>query len=556
MSVSQLQSCRSWHWNGPMTLEAVREASRGIRRFLAESGLPEEDLGAWELVIAEAGNNCVLHPGDIPPDADLDLIVTVTPSKVIARLRDRTLGFDWPDSPELPPDDAESGRGLFLIHVLTDNRTYARGPHGNFLELERACSVTPLSSEDLEATLMAMTEELSSCYESLASIFHFIAEARTTSSLEEFADSVLKHLIHSTSARIGILRVVTDGRLVTLTCHGSSADAPLEIEKKALGGSLDQWIEGPLPGLADHRPLTGVVHPFSHEGEPIGTLLLARSEAEGPFNAGEVSMIRTFSEFFTQHILSRRHEEAAIRSSVARHEFELAAAIQHSLLPTFLPVVHGVAAAGHCESALSIGGDFYDLIPLEDTGYFFVIADVMGKGVAASLMAAVTRSVIRSFGEDFERPALLLEKTAFQISEDLERLEMFVTVAVGCIDVVAKEIRIASAGHCPIAVVAGGILTEVRPENPPVGIERAPTYPEHVIQLTPGTRLLAFTDGLVDPRGERPRFGSESDVAAWLAAAGASGVSILKSSLLERLGQHASAAPLADDQTFLLLSYD
>jgi sigma-B regulation protein RsbU (phosphoserine phosphatase) len=171
-------------------------------------------------------------------------------------------------------------------------------------------------------------------------------------------------------------------------------------------------------------------------------------------------------------------------------------------------------------------------------------------------MAAVTRSVIRSFDQDFTQPARLLEKVARRMSDDLDRLEMFVTVAVGVIDVPSGVIRIANAGHCLVAVATNGTLTEAGPDNPPVGIERAPTYPEHVIPLTPGTHLLAFTDGLVDPRGGRPRFESESEVAAWLASSDVTGVSALKSSLLERLGYHATAAPLADDQTFLLLSRD
>ncbi|MGD9419213.1 MAG: SpoIIE family protein phosphatase [Verrucomicrobiota bacterium JB025] len=561
---SQSTTARSWHWNGPPTLEAVREASAGTRRFLTESGLLENDISAWELVIAEAGNNCVFHPGDATQTQRIDLLVTVTPEKVIARIRDTTPGFDWPDDPELPPVDAETGRGLFLIHALTDSRTYARGPHGNILELERNCQSSHQQAEDLEATLMAMTEELSSCYESLASIFHFIAEGRDVETLEEFAANILNHLIQSTSSRIGIIRIVRNGKLVTIASHGTPDTPPLAVETDALGARLDRWVSGTQDNLADGAPVTGIVHPFAYESQPLGTLLLARTGTDAPFNAGEESMIRTFSEFFTQHILSRRHEEEAIRSSIARREFELAASIQHSLLPPPHPPVHGVAATGHCESALSIGGDFYDLIPLEDIGYFFVIADVMGKGVGASMMAAVTRSAIRSLGEDFDRPAMLLEKVATQLYDDLDRLEMFVTVAVGVIDVPAGVIRIANAGHCPVAVVSNGSLTEAGPENPPVGIENSPNYPEHEIKLTPGARLLAFTDGIVDPRNERPCFESENLVCSWFeqTAATTPELPALKSSLLDFLGHHSSstasssAALLADDQTFLLIAFD
>ena len=171
----------------------------------------------------------------------------------------------------------------------------------------------------------------------------------------------------------------------------------------------DQWIDA-----SDANPavLSGLVHPFYHEDELMGVLSLGRHHSAHPFNAGEVNVVHTFAEFFAQQMLSRRHEEEAIRSSVARREFELAAAIQQSLLPPPLPDVAGVSVTGHCESALSIGGDFYDLIPCGKDGYFFVIADVMGKGVAASMIAAVTRSTVRAFSHFYQYPARLLEQVA------------------------------------------------------------------------------------------------------------------------------------------------
>lgn len=553
---SQTTNARSWQWTGSATLEAVREASIGTRRFLTESNLPEVDVSAWELVVAEAGNNCALHHQGCNIEFTLDLLITITPAKVIMRLSDSTPGFDWPEVTELPDDDSENGRGLYLIDCLTDKRTYARSRQRNILELERNCSSTPENYEDTEATLLAMTEELSSCYESLASIFHFISEARNSATLADFATSVLAHLIQSTSSRIGILRVVQEGKLITLARHGCADCEVLDLETQALGDCLDRWIHGSLDDFPQHTRLIGLVHPFSHEQESIGTLLLLRTDEDSPYNAGEENMIRTFGEFFTQHILSRRHEEAAIRSSVARREFELAAAIQSSLLPPPHPPICGVSTAGHCESALSIGGDFYDLIPLEGRGFFFVIADVMGKGVAASMMAAVTRSVIRSLSPHFHQPAALLELVAKQMYDDLDRLEIFVTIAVGIIDVPAREIRIANAGHCPVILTNADQTLEIGPDNPPIGIEPRPSIPEKVIPITSNTTILAYTDGLVDPRNARPSFPAEEDVTAWFSSTASTLCDLeeMKEALLKHLEYHTNNALLADDQTFVVLS--
>ncbi len=552
----------AWRWSGPYTLGAVREASTGARAFLEPLGLPEPELAAWELILTEAGNNSVIHGTGDPSDLSWQVQLLFTPDRVIARIIDGNADFEWPVDPELPDDDAESGRGVFLIHTLTDFRKHEHHSGGNILTLERRH--TPAApAEDLEATLDAMTEELASCYESLSAIFRFTAEARSTARLEDFAESLLHHLGTITASDCGMLRVVSQNQLTTLANHGCDAtpacaveESPLPLEAAAVITRQDQWIDS---SAANPAVLSGLVHPFYHEDELMGVLTLGRHQSAQPFNAGEVNVVHTFAEFFAQQMLSRRHEEESIRSSVARREFELAAAIQQSLLPPPLPDLAGVSVTGHCESALSIGGDFYDLIPCGKNGYFFVIADVMGKGVAASMIAAVTRSTVRAFSHFYQYPARLLEQVALQMHDDLDKLEIFVTMAVGIVDVSEGLIRVANAGHCPVIVCQPGAEpTEVSPERPPVGLERNPVFTEYEIPLRPGTRILAYTDGIVDPRNHRPSFRSQPEVADWFAETTArmEPIGDIKSALLQRLGHNIDPNTLADDQTFLLISFD
>lgn len=559
---SQSAIGNAWQWSGPYVLGAAREAAIGARKFLASHGLPESELAAWDLVLTEAGNNCVIHHSGGSPDLTWEVHLLFSPDRVIVRMHDCNAGFVWPDNPQLPDEDSESGRGIFLIHSLTDFRKYTCHPGGNVLTLERRHKVAA-PSEDLEATLDAMTEELASCYESLSAIFRFTAEARRTNRLEEFASSLLQHLSTITASDCGMLRVVSQNQLTTLAIHGCEpppvcpVDAsPIPLEAAAVSTRQDQWMDD--SGL-DSSTLSGLVHPFYHDDKLMGLILLGRHHSAQPFNAGEVNVVHTFAEFLAQQMLSRRHEEEAIRSSVARREFELAAAIQQSLLPPPLQDISGVSVTGHCESALSIGGDFYDMIPCGKNGYFFVIADVMGKGVAASMIAAVCRSIVRSSSQFYQFPAKLLDRVALQMYDDLERLEMFVTIAVGIVDVEEGLIRVANAGHCPVVISRQeGKFTEVFPEQAPVGLEKYPACSEHKIPLEQGMRILAYTDGLIDPRNQRPSFDTQPDVADWFAAAATTSphINVLKSNLLERLGHSTDPNTLADDQTFLLIGID
>ena len=551
-ALSISHSARSWQWHGTANLRSIRDISLGIRKFLSGCNIEESEITAWELVISEAGNNVAIHS----PGGDLDVLVTLTPTKVIVRIKDCSAGFEWPDDVSLPPDSYESGRGLFLIQELTDARSYCKSNKVNILELERNYKSELIPDEDLESTLTAMTEELLFCYESLASIFHFIVEARETESLDEFASSLLEHLSKSTSTSMGLLRISRkDGRMETLAHYGVSDIPPIEIELTAIDERSDQWIDGEINELGNGQAMAGMVHPFYSDGVLIGSITLARMAGSGRLNAGEVNMIHTFAEFFIQHTLSRKHEEEAIQSSVARHEVQLAANIQNSLLPRAPLPIHGAEIDGECQSALSVGGDFYEVITLPDVGYFFVIADVMGKGVAASLIAAVTRSVIRSVTNDFLNPAELLGVVAKLMYEDLDRLEMFVTISIGILDLSKQEIRIANAGHCPVIVVSDKV-TEAAPSNPPLGLEKAPDYFEHVIPLTSNTKVLAYTDGFTDSRNGKLSFESEDAVTSWFQSISSecSTLQELKQRIQERLGTNKAAETLADDQTYIIMT--
>ena len=546
---------RSWYWEAEATLESAREASRGIRDFIADVGLPLDEQTAWELLVSEAANNCAVHGSVLGKPCKLDLLVTVMPEKVMLRMGDTGPGFEWPETTELPDETSESGRGLYLIDTLTDARHYVRSKGRNVLEVERLFA-TPAVLEDQEETLRTMTEELSSCYESLSSIFHFISEARSADSLESFASRLLDHLTLCTSSDFGVLRVMREGKLETCALSGVEEFAPLGIEEESARDFLDRWFTGMQNGFPHGPTLTGIVHPFHHHELELGSIMLGRYDESLPFNAVEENMIRTFAEFFTQHLLGLQHEQAAIEFRVAQREFELAAEIQRSLLPPEQEPERGVVATGNCESALSIGGDFYDLIPIAGKGYFFVLGDVMGKGVAASMMAAVTRSAVRSHAEAYCQPAELLRRVSEQLYEDLDRLEMFVTLVVGMVDQETGEIRVANAGHCPVLVTQGQETILLEPENPPVGIDPRPQYPELSVKIRDSVKILAFSDGLVDPRNKRKSFQDEHELAAWWteASGNAGHADQLKKLLLNHLENDSKSALIADDQTFIIIT--
>jgi serine phosphatase RsbU (regulator of sigma subunit) len=236
---------------------------------------------------------------------------------------------------------------------------------------------------------------------------------------------------------------------------------------------------------------------------------------------------------------------------------KIAEDIQRSLLPRTLPEIPGFSMAGYCKSARPIGGDFYDVVPLKDGSLLLVIVDVMGHGVPSALFAAEFHSLTRVMPEWVPRPSELLARANHLMFEELSEVDMFITAQIACFNPRTLQLQLANAGHCPALLHDGtGEIRQMAPEGMPLGWVRDCEFKDEVAQLEPGSKLLLFTDGVIDtesPAGAR--FGLDR-LGQWLqSVSNVPGTAeALKYNLASELGRFQGAASLCDDQTFLLFS--
>ena len=572
----------------PCDLASARTAAKSVRAFLEAQGLPEPDAERWELVLAEAANNTVLHTEPGRRTKPLELLVLCDPEQVELRLIDETPGFDWPDQAALPDPLSEHGRGLYLIQTLTDQSHYYRGRAGNCLLLTKARGATaalaPMEAcaavlrrrvRELETTLAGMTEELASCYESLSAIFQFSSAPAAGSDLADFARDVLGHLLNITNADWYVLRLWQreSQTLVPLVVFPERRPlAPLALsapaqtacaETQSVAQRQDVWLDPARLAVPD-EPLTvmppaqtGLIHPFFLNDELTGTLALGRAAADEPFTAAQVNVVHTFADFLALQLMNRRYKDNELRAQLATRELEIAAEIQHSLIPERLPQPAGWSVAGYCRSARQAGGDYYDVVACGTDGLFVVVADVMGKGLPAAMLAAILRAVVRAHTYLYPQPALLLRRMNDVLFADLDRLDMFITAQVLYLDTNNHTLLTAGAGHCLplLCQPAAGRLVSIHAGGLPLGVERDSTFTEAAHALNPGDVVLVHTDGITELRNERCEFLGVEGLVRWLrqAAANPGSASALQASLLERLRAFQGAATVADDQTFVFL---
>ena len=244
--------------------------------------------------------------------------------------------------------------------------------------------------------------------------------------------------------------------------------------------------------FASNPSVVGSPHIRFYAGHPL--------EGAGGHRVGALCLVDERPRHFSQ---SEQALLAELASWVQREldrtaELDSAARVQQALLPRGVPEVAGYEVAGMCLPAGSVGGDFFDWYHAPDGQLVVTLADVMGKGLPASIVMATVRAVMRSTTRDGD-PGDALTKAAATLHEDLERTGRLVTLCHARLDPDRNELRYADAGHGLMLLVrADGSAHRPDAGGLPLGVLPDQTWTERVLQLEPGDTALAFSDGLLD----------------------------------------------------------
>jgi anti-anti-sigma factor len=251
--------------------------------------------------------------------------------------------------------------------------------------------------------------------------------------------------------------------------------------------SADDWTRRfGLP--REELSAAGLGLPLWIGGEVVGAVGFRFGQDDRPFSAGDRLLARTLA---TQCALAL--ERARLYES-ERHAAEV---LQRALLPAGLPPpvaarldVRYLPAAGGRS-----GGDFYDVLQLDDGSLSLVVGDVVGHGIEAAAVMGQLRSAWRAFALEGSRPAALLGR----LSRFARRVEGASVATVACAVLDGAELAYACAGHPPPLLRPPGAPAEYLMEGrgPPLGVSHAP-YDEGRVTLAPGSLVLLYTDGMIE----------------------------------------------------------
>jgi sigma-B regulation protein RsbU (phosphoserine phosphatase) len=229
-----------------------------------------------------------------------------------------------------------------------------------------------------------------------------------------------------------------------------------------------------------------------------------------------------------------------------------------SLLPQKDVEVEGLRIAALCLPAAEVGGDYYDLLPLSDERLAVLVADVSGKGTSAALYMAELKGLVLSLSRTHDSPSKLLSEANRNLAQSLDP-RSFITMTYAIVDVRARRLRFARAGHNPLIQLDArtGRTQVLTPPGLGLGIDRGERFDEVLeereLPLDSGDIFVFFTDGVSEAMNPKAELFGEKRLRDVIEGAEGLSSEALKERILAEVRGFAAGAAPHDDMTLVIL---
>ena len=335
-------------------------------------------------------------------------------------------------------------------------------------------------SLDIEETLKLAVERISDCME---------AEAASVFLLDQAGQSLVCRANSGPVSVVGIKLALGKG-VVGRTFSQNACQMVRDAQQ-------DPDFAGKVDKDTGFRTRSLLSTPLQSAEGAIGVLQVLNKRDGGLFDEADRDLLRLFAAPAALAISNAALVKELIEQQRIRRELELARKMQRSLLPKRrrgrYPVI------GINRPAYEISGDFYDFVDLPDGRIAFMIGDVAGKGLDASLLMVRTASLLRWAGKEGVTPDRWMGRVNEELSATIAR-GTFVCAAAGYYDPGSGTVSWSNAGFMPALLFRDGEFQEFEAGGPPLGILDGIEYPVDTVRLDGGS-LWFFSDGVTDVRG-------------------------------------------------------
>lgn len=386
---------------------------------------------------------------------------------------------------------------------------------------------------------------------------------------EVIIDKIVRRAVKASKANQGLITLVGEQQQEdVLMAQTLVRQFNPEEEQFHVNQSLLSWMqrykkplrlnnprhEAPLQGIFWDVSFQSVLCvPLMTKARLTGILTVCDKRDPTGFNEADERLLAIMGAQSAQVIEQARLYKEEQRLGRMQEELKLAYEIQTNLLPKAAPQLPGYDLAGASVPAQTVGGDYFDYIPVDENRLAVCVGDVMGKGLPASLLMANAQATVRGQTPWTASVAECLVRSNKLLFESTSP-GAFVTLFYGMLDTTDHCFRYSNAGHNrPLLIRQGQEPEEIPGGGLVLGAVQNFAYKEAAFTLAPGDVLLIYSDGIPEARNRSGEQFGEARLAEVLKLYAGDSAQAIIDAVLHAVKQFAGTTPQTDDITLLVV---
>jgi serine phosphatase RsbU (regulator of sigma subunit) len=336
--------------------------------------------------------------------------------------------------------------------------------------------------------------------------------------LAELFPVILELAMESVGAERGVLLTLEGEQLTPRASSGGEFRISSAVRDKVLAerasllvqNVLDDQLLRARESIVAEGVRSFMAVPLQTDELVTGLLYVDSSHFERRFSRDHLNLLTVMANVAAMRIEHARLAEVEAAGKRLEYDMAQAAEIQRQHLPACAPTVAGLDLAGHNVACRTVGGDFYDFLPLSGGRVAILVADVAGKGMPAALMMMDAQARVRIMAGDLEDVAGLIDRLSRSLAGACPS-NRFITMFLFVLDPATGHLTYCNAGHNPpLLLRAGGGVEELSEGGPVLGLPLRIPYRQGQCELRQGDLITLFSDGVTEAENaEGEEFGTE-----------------------------------------------
>lgn len=458
------------------------------------------------------------------------------------------------DPAVLKPGDVIGIGSSRVVYEPSDSVAFLKD--GEDTQSTSAISLSEPTPEKLASAPVALLE-------TVAEVARKIAEPQP---LETLLNSILQVCLEKTAAQRGAIMLIEDEGDLKPKAYISTSRAHEKFaisrtianqairENKAI---LIRDVEGDehlkmSESIASLKIRSAICTPLWNGEKTVGILYVDTTEHTNLFNETDLYFFSALTGLIAEKIENALLAEIAKEKERLDTEIEIARDIQQNLFPKSIPEIPGYDVACFNRPSTEVGGDYYDVLIVDEHCYGMAIGDVVGKGIGAAMLMSNLQAVLRARAWSIRRPGDLLNRINADIAGRVGE-GRFITFCYFLLDSENDILIYSNAGHNPPYLSRAGKIKELEVSGIPLGIFGESQYQDSEEPLSSDDVVILYSDGITECMNEDEEEFGEDRLKTVLAANSDKSAHDISEAIVRAVDAFREEAASSDDITLVVL---